>query len=606
MNTYRANKYCRILLMLSFLIFPLYIYGQFNKLNPHPRLLFTKSEEAGVKKLIRTDALAGELSVFLKAKADSLTEAPQEPYKIDKYGNILFIARSYAFRLSTLATAYRIFGDKKYVDAVNQSLLWICNYPDWSSKHYLDTSELSTGVAIAYDWMYDVLPASTKEIVRKSLYDRAISIVLNEYKTGTMGSWAKRETNWNIVCNAGMTLAALAVAEDYPQEAETILKNAALYMPNCLKHFAPDGVCYEGPAYWGYTTSYLSVYLKAVMDNGGDNGNISKLEGIPNTALFFKRTLTPGGQRFNFGNANNEDINSPAFFLFSKLYNQPEVSTWYRNKISKTIKNNSFLHQLFFLALPWYDASVSSEEQIMPPMEIYHNSINDLIVINGDRKKEGSLFLIAKGGEPKQAHQQLDCGTFIIESDSVCWSEDLGADDYSLPGFWDYKHGGKRWIYFRNNNLSHNTISIDKQYQNANGKAFVCEEQPTGDIPYAKLDMSSLYPDQATSVFRKFSLINDHCIEIEDEINLTNPQSEISWIMASKADIHINGKKAQLKRNGKDFFIEIISPQNASFKTYPAKNNFEAEYPITGINMLEAVCKPENGNNKIIIQLKSR
>ncbi|MGL4331410.1 MAG: heparinase II/III domain-containing protein [Bacteroidales bacterium] len=559
-----------------------------------------------MKKLIRTDSLAGELSIFLKAKADSLVNTPQEEYKNDKYGNILFIARSYAFRLTTLSTAYRIFGEQKYADAVNQSLLWVCKYPDWSSKHYLDTSELSTGVAIAYDWLFDVLPTSTKEIVRKSLYERAISIVLNEYKTGKPGSWAKRETNWNVVCNAGMTMAALAVAEDYPEEAKTILTNAAKYIPNCMKHFAPDGVCYEGPAYWGYTTSYLSVYLKAVMDNGGDKGGISMLEGIPNTALFYKRTLTPGGQRFNFGNASNESINSPAFFLFGKLYNQPEVSTWYRNEISKTIRNNAPLHQLFFLALPWYDSSVSFKDQDIPPMEIYHNSINDLIVINGDRKKEGSIFLIAKGGEPKQAHQQMDCGTFIIESDSVCWSEDLGADDYSLPGFWDYKQGGKRWTYFRNNNLSHNTISINKQYQNANGKAFVCEEKLTAKSPSAKLDMSSLYPDQATSVFRKFSLKNDHCIEIEDEINLTNPQSEISWIMASKADIHIIGKKAHLKREGKEFYIEIITPKNASFITYPAKNNFDAEYPITGINMLEAACKPGRGENKIIIQLRSR
>lgn len=607
MNTYRTTMYYRIVFMLSFLFLPLYIYGQLNNPAPHPRLLFTKAEEVRVKQLIQTDALAGELSDFLKIKADSLVNAPQIPYEINKYGNILFIARDYVFRLTTLSTAYRIYGDKKYADAVNQALLWVCKFPDWNPKHFLDTSELSAGIAIAYDWLYDILPQETRNIVRQSLYNRAVSVVLEEYKTGKPGSWAKRETNWNVVCNAGMTLASLAIAEDYPAEADSILVNAAKYIPNCLKHFAPDGVCYEGPAYWGYTTAYLSLYLKAVSDNGGDKGGIANLPGIPNTALYYKRTLTPAGGRFNFANTNiRECINSPAFFLFARLFNLPEVSSWYRTEISKVIRHNASLHQLFFLALPWYDATLSDQTAKIPQAEIYHNSINDLIVLNGDQSKPGALFLIAKGGEPGQAHQQLDCGTFIIESDSICWSEDLGADDYSLPGFWDYKQGGERWKYFRNNNLSHNTISIDRKYQHAQGKAFVCEEQLNADTPFAKLDLSSLYREQATAVSRKFSLINSHCIEIEDKIHLINPQSTISWIMATKASIRIDGKKAYLTRNGKEFCIEILSPSGASFKTYPAKNNFDAEYPVTGINMLEAVCTPAKSHTKVIIQLRSR
>ena len=100
---------------------------------------------------------------------------------------------------------------------------------------------MATAVAIAYDWLYDALPISTKDLVKKCLYERAIVRVLREYEKGSLGSWAKRETNWNVVCNTGMVLAALGIAEDYPKEAAVILDNAAKYMPNCLKHFAPDG-----------------------------------------------------------------------------------------------------------------------------------------------------------------------------------------------------------------------------------------------------------------------------------------------------------------------------------------------------------------------------
>lgn len=592
--------------VLLMLLFVCNVYSQQRFLSNHPRLLFTGAEETAVKQLIQNDPLAGELAEFLKAKADTLTITPQKPYLKDKYGNILWTSRAYVNRLGTLALAYRLYGERKYLDAANEALLWVCDYPDWDPPHYLDTAEMATAVAIAYDWLYDALPASTKELVKKCLYERAIVHVLREYKKGGPGSWAKRETNWNVVCNTGMVIAALGIAEDYPKETAIILDNAVKYMPNCLKHFAPDGVCYEGPAYWQYTASYLALYLKAVSDNDNGKGDIAQLPGLGRTALYQKRTLTPSGRLFNFGNAGSDAQNSPAFFLFSRIYNQPEVAEWYREKLKLTIQDNLPLHQLFFLSLPWFDNSAPKKTEKIPALEIYHNTINDIIVFNGNRKKKGALFLIAKGGEPRQAHQHLDGGTFIVESEGVCWTEDLGADDYALPGFWDGKPNGKRWQYFRNNNFSHNTLSIDHKIQYANGEAFVCEEHFDKKQPSVKLDMTTLYKDQAATVFRTFTLLNDRTIEVSDEVELINPRSIVSWISSTKAQVEVTGNRAHLIRDGKHFYMEIIAPVGSTFKTYPAKNTYKGEYPIVGYNMLEAECRLDGGKGKIVVRMSSR
>lgn len=596
--------------ILTFIFACLCVFSAFGKteIQPHhPRLLFTTTEEKAVKKLIKKDPLARQLAAFLKTKADSIAEAPQIPYKMDKYGNMLWTSRAYVLRLGTLSLAYRLYGEQKYLDAANKTLLWVCGYKDWDSKHYLDTAEMTTAVAIAYDWLFDALPETTRKIIKGSIYKNAISNVLREYEKGGPGSWAKRETNWNVVCNTGMTLGALAVAEDYPEEAETILKNAAHYMPNCLKHFAPDGVCYEGPAYWGYTNSYLSLYLKAVNDNGGDQGGIGQLPGVSRTALFYKRTLTPSGQRFNFGNASAEEVlNTPAFFFFSKHYGQPEIAEWFRKEIEKTIRQNQPMHQLFFLSLPWFNPASPAQNEQIPALEVYHNSINDLLVLNVDRKEKGSVFLVAKGGLPNQAHQQMDCGTFIIESDSVCWTEDLGADDYALPGFWDGKPGGDRWKYFRNNNFSHNTLNIDRQPQYANGKAFVCEENTHTAHPYARLDLSEVYKVQTHKAFRKFTLINDHTIEVEDEVEVRNTSSTVFWTAATKADVTINGSVAQLQKDGKVFYFRILSPEGTTFHTYPAYNTYLGEKPIKGITMLEIACPAQGGKAKITVEMSSK
>lgn len=599
---FKIGKVCTLFLILWITI-PAFGYVP----SAHPRLLFSKVEEKEVKKLIKKDPLARELASFLKEKADSMVVLPQLTYDLNKYGNILYTSRAYVTRLGTLSLAYRLYGEQKYLDAVNNTLLWICNYKDWDPTHFLDTAEMTTAVAIAYDWLFDALPESTRQKVKDSIYKNAISIVLREYEKGGPGSWAKRETNWNVVCNTGMTLGVLAVAEDYPKETEIILENAARYMPNCLKHFAPDGVCYEGPAYWGYTNSYLSLYLKAVSDNGGDQGGIGELPGVSRTALFYKRTLTPSGQRFNFGNASTEEVmNTPAFFFFSRKYQQPEVAEWFRKEIEKTIKQNQPIHQLFFLSLPWFNPASPTQNENIPSLEVYHNSINDLVVLNGNRKEKGSVFLVAKGGTPNQAHQQMDCGTFIIESDSVCWTEDLGADDYALPGFWDYKPGGDRWKYFRNNNFSHNTLNIDRQPQYANGKAFVCEENTHTAQPYARLDLSEVYKVQAHKAFRKFTLVNDHTIEVEDEVALRNTYSTVFWTAATTADITINGSVAQLQKDGKVFYFRILSPEGATFHTYPAYNTYPGEKTIKGITMLEIACPAQGGKAKITVEMSSK
>jgi len=414
--------------------------------------------------------------------------------------------------------------------------------------------------------------------------------------------------DWNVVCNTGMVLGALAVAEDYPQETEMILENAAKYMPNCLKLFAPDGVCYEGPAYWGYTNRYLAMYLKAVTDNGGDRGKIAELPGISRTALYQIRTLTPSGHPFYFGNAGigHESFGGPAYFLYSKMFRQPEVAAWNRNEVAKTLQGAELFDQLFFLSLPWFDDASSRGADAVPAMEVYHNKINDIVVFNGNRSKKGAVYLVAKGDLPNQAHQHMDCGTFIIESDGVLWTEDLGADDYDLPGFWDGKPGGQRWKYFRNNNFSHNVINIDHSLQYAAGHAFVCEEHPEARQPFARLNLCEVYKEKAKSAYRKFTLLDDRTMEVEDEVELLDARSKVSWVAATKADVEVKGNKAHLMRDGKHFYMQIIAPAGAVFKTYPAKNTYQGEKPIEGITMLEAECLFKGTEGKVTVRMSSK
>ena len=235
-------------------------------LKQHPRLLFTAAEQRQLQQAIPAQPQAARLADYICQEADRFTTLPHREYQLDG-GTLLLTSGHYCRRLGVLSLAWRLTGKRTYLEAVESCLRQVCAYPDWHPGHYLDTGVMATGVALAYDWLYDALSEEIRRMVRQSLYDKAITLALKEYQVGDSQSWAKRETNWNVVCNAGMVMAALAVAEEYPQEAATVLDEAARYLPNCLNHFSPDGVCYEGPNYWIFTNTYLSIYLKAVADN---------------------------------------------------------------------------------------------------------------------------------------------------------------------------------------------------------------------------------------------------------------------------------------------------------------------------------------------------
>ncbi len=574
----------------------------------HPRLLFTKAEEPAVRALAARDPLARRLAEYLRAEADRYAAAPQEPYALDGNGALLWTSRRYVRRLGTLALMYRMTGEKAYLEAADAALRHVCAFRDWHPAHFLDTAEMTAAVAIAYDWLHDALPEETKARARRAICEKGLRHALDEYARGGPNGWARRDTNWNVVCNGGMVLGALAVAEDCPQEARTVLAQAARHMPNCLRHFAPDGVCYEGPAYWGYTHRYLAMYLKAVRDNGGDTAGIGALPGIARTARFFIRTQTPSGHPFAFGDATlrQEAFDGPALFLYGRLFRQPDVSAWYRRRLARELRGTPGFEQTFFLALPWFDAAPDAAVPEPPALEAFRNRHNDILALRGDGAAPGALCLLAKGGRPNAAHQHMDCGSFMLEADGVLWVEDLGADDYGLPGFWDGREGGARWRYFRTGNHAHSTLSIDGALQSAKGHAFLRETRPDAPAPSATFDLSESYGRHAHSTLRTFALIDDTTLEIRDALRLRDPASRVTWQAVTRAQVAVDGNVATLSKDGKRLTLTLLEPQGATFRAEPPPAPLSPrEKPNDGVTLLRATCALPQGEGVIRVRLSA-
>lgn len=97
-----------------------------------------------------------------------------------------------------------------------------------AARALFNVGEMSFGVALAYDWLYDWLSPSQKRVLEEGLYRQAVVKGIGAYNGtsdeiddhhGTHGrsGWTKAKTNWNAVCNAGLTMSSIAPGKRTPK-----------------------------------------------------------------------------------------------------------------------------------------------------------------------------------------------------------------------------------------------------------------------------------------------------------------------------------------------------------------------------------------------------
>ena len=139
------------------------------------------------------------------------------------------------------------------------------------------------------------------------------------------GWWVRAHHNWNQVCNGGIAIGALALADVEPELAGEILVSGLTSIQRPSMHFAPDGAWAEGPGYWNYATAYHVYYLAALRSALGTDFGLAKAPGFDKTGLFPLYVTGPSRRTFNFADASAGTIRAPQLFWFARTFNLPEA-----------------------------------------------------------------------------------------------------------------------------------------------------------------------------------------------------------------------------------------------------------------------------------------
>lgn len=547
----------------------------------HPRLLFLRGEEQQVRDKLLYDATYNFLHKIILKECDALITTP--PVLREMTGRrLLAISRESRRRIFFLSYAYRITGEAKYLARAEKELLTSASFADWNPSHFLDVAEMTMGIAIGYDWLYDDLSESTRRTLETAIVEKGLKPSLLPQNS----KWLTASHNWNQVCNASMSYGAIALLDRYPALAHGILSRSVKSVSRAMDEYLPDGGYPEGYGYWSYGTTFNVLLISALEKAFGSDFGLSQHAGFMKTPYYMLNMTGPSGLPFNFSDCDTKPLLNPAMGWFAARLQDPSLMT-FEMRIIQGQKNLHRIRELPALMV-WGTAfdfkfsdppvSLSCVSSGKTPVALLRSSWND----------EDAIYVALKGGSASTTHAHMDAGSFVMDALGERWAMDFGGQDYhSLESkgikLWSLNQESDRWKVFRISNLAHNTLTFNKGLQNVGGFAPIVAASMQSSFRNAVTDLSSIYPNDVVHAHRGVAIVDEKVVVVRDEIELKRP-SLIRWNMLTDADVVIiDNKTAALRKKGKEVLLRIAEPADAVLTTWSTDppGPFDAPNPGT-------------------------
>ena len=582
-----------------------------NNKSEHPRIMLLKGEETQIKELIASDATWKKMHNTIIGECNVIITKP-ELERVMTGRRLLGTSRELLRRVFFLSYGYRMTANKRYLEKAEKEMLAVSQFTDWNPSHFLDVAEMTMGVAIGYDWLFNELPESTKETIKQAIVKKG----LNPSKESKYNWWLKTENNWNQVCNAGMTFGALAVQENYPILANEIIERAFASIPLSMEVYKPEGVYPEGYGYWGYGTTFNILFICAVEKALGSDRGLSRSPGFLQTSDFLKQMIAPSGKNFNWSDNGLGANLSPAMFWIAQKSDKPSV-LWSEKEFLKIDDFSKFKGIRELPAIMIWAKNIPLDKITEPEEKFWFGQgTNPVAMMRTSWTDPNAIFLGFKSGSPSVNHGHMDVGSFVMEADGVRWASDPGMQNYeSLESkgmsIFGRTQDAQRWTIYRMNNHSHNVITIDNQHQQVKGYGKIDAYSDAEEFSYVVSDISSVYDGQMKQVVRGVAMKDGKYVVVRDEVETLGKETKLKWAMFTFADVELGENSAILNQDNKKLYIQVKSPSNVEMKTwstvpindYDAPNpgtvmvGFECNLPANSKASFEVLLIPEKSRN---------
>ncbi len=526
----------------------------------HPRLIALEKDWERVKDLIGDDERAREIRDSLYEQATRiLDEAPVEHRLVGP--RLLHQSRRCLQRVYTLPTVYKLTGEERFAERARTEMLVAAGFPDWNPSHFLDTAEMTHALAIGYDWLHEFLGPEDRASIRQAIIEKGLKAALPFYQEQRW--WVVSHHNWNQVCNGGITIGALAVADEEPESkrsetklAEYIVSEALTSIRRAMASYAPDGGWAEGPGYWHYATSYNVYFLAALETALGSDQGLSQMPGFDGAGLFRIHFTGPFGRTFNYADAGDRAGSAPEMFWLARTFDEP-VFAWHQRQ--------HMGRRPSALDLIWYQSKGEGPVASGVPLDAFFEGIGVTFFRSAWEHRE-AIFVGFKGGDNRANHSHVDLGSFVLDAGGYRWAVDLGPDDYNLPGYWAPE---TRYQLYRLSTASHNTLTFAGENQDYRAKAPIIGFGSTPQRAWAVADLSQAYDKWARKVHRGLVLIDRKRVLVQDEIDAKG-DAEVVWAMLTPSEVTLDGSRAVLAQGEWRLEARLLEPEGLRFEVKAA------------------------------------
>lgn len=533
------------------------------------------------------------------ARADLTLEKPLLTYKREGR-RLLAVSREAIERVLDLSTAWKVTGEKKYLDRCRDEMLAISTFKDWNSDHHLDTAEMQTALAIGYDWLFHDLTESDKKIISTTLRDKGLKSTLAQDK---IMRW---HNNWNQVCMGGLVLSAIALMDLEPELSTKALEAATQAIPKGLTvGYPPDGAYSEGGGYWAYGTIYTILTIEALRTAKLPYDKIRSHPGFLQSGFFVRQVYGTSGQLFNYGDNRERKIELSSAMTWMAKQNQSKALSDF---IAPTFDKIGTKNHDRFLALSafWVPEKTDPNEKPLP--HHFLGTGQSPIAIHRTGFEAKDLYLGIKAGQANVSHGQMDAGSFVIDWAGKRWASDLGLQTYhdlesTGISLFQMTQDSPRWSVFRLNNFSHNTLTYNDRLHLIQGKSEIISSTgaPQNET-LVNLAPPLGLPKNATAT-RRFKMDTDkQVITITDTLTGLNPQDKITWNLFTPAITTPTDTGFILTQDNATMQLDLSSPQSnkpLSSPADPPPKPHDAENP--GITRVQLDTTADE-DGKIVIQ----
>ncbi|NQT88856.1 heparinase II/III family protein [bacterium] len=531
----------------------------------HPRLMLDAAEVARLKTLVESDELARRIYAKIKGDAKKALKAKPSIYEIPDGRRLLSVSRRVLDRVRALALVHLIEGDPTCVARAWAELEAAAKFKDWNPKHFLDTAEMTHALAIGYDWLYAEWSDGQRKLLCDAIVEKGLKPALRVYEPKHRG-WATNVNNWNQVCNGGIGMGALAVADVEPKLSARILKHAIRSLPRAMGHYAPDGAGIEGVTYWHYGSRYNLVFLSALRSALGTDFGLSKIKGFGLSGDYQLYLSGADRMSFNFGDCGLTPLGTAQHFWIGREYDQPRHS-WFRYSQLRESVSKAAVTDLL-----WLDPSARDFDVKSLPLDKYFRKAETATMRSAWGDPKALVLAIQAGRNERHNHRHVELGSFILEALGVRWAIDLGSERQT---YMSHKHKFKRYDFYRTRAEGQNTLVMNPSKapeQKIPVDAPIIEFESTPKQATAVVNLDDAYSAHAKRVRRRFTMVDRRSVTLSDEVEAAKPV-DLWWFMHTRAAVAVDadGEGATLSQDGKTLRVEIAAPTDAKLEVLPAE-----------------------------------